>query len=182
MKKTVLFFGLISGAVAAALMFATLPVADRLGFERGLIVGYTTIILSSLLIFFGIRSYRENVGGGAITFGRAFAVGILITLISCICYVAAWEILYYKFMPDFADKYSAHVIEKAKAAGATAEVIQAKTAEAKQLKQMLDNPLTNAAMTFIEPFPVQLIITLISALILRKKKPSAPESAVTAAA
>jgi len=182
MKKTVLIFGLLSGAVAAALMFATLPFADRIGFERGLIVGYTTIILSFLLVFFGIRSYRENIGGGAISFGRAFAVGILITLISCICYVVAWEILYFKFMPDFADKYAAHAIEKLKAAGATAAAIQAQMDEAKNLKRILDNPLLNAAATFIEPFPVGLIITLISALILRKRKSSSSESAVSTAA
>jgi len=182
MKKTVLIFGLLSGAVAAALMFATLPFADRIGFERGLIVGYTTIILSFLLVFFGIRSYRENIGGGAISFGRAFAVGILITLISCICYVVAWEILYFKFMPDFADKYAAHAIEKLKAAGATAAAIQAQMDEAKNLKRILDNPFLNAAATFIEPFPVGLIITLISALILRKRKSSSSESAVSTAA
>jgi len=181
MKKTVLIFGLLSGAVAAALMFATLPFADRIGFERGLIVGYTTIILSFLLVFFGIRSYRENIGGGAISFGRAFAVGILITLISCICYVVAWEILYFKFMPDFADKYAAHAIEKLKAAGATAAAIQAQMDEAKNLKRILDNPFLNAAATFIEPFPVGLIITLISALILRKRKSSSSESAVSTA-
>jgi hypothetical protein len=182
MKKTVLIFGLLSGAVAAALMFATLPFADRIGFERGLIVGYTTIILSFLLVFFGIRSYRENIGGGAISFGRAFAVGILITLISCICYVVAWEILYFKFMPDFADKYAAHAIEKLKAAGATAAAIQAQMDEAKNLKRILDNPFLNAAATFIEPFPVGLIITLISALILRKRKSASSESAVSTAA
>lgn len=182
MKKTVLIFGLISGAVAAAMMFATLPFADRIGFDRGVIVGYTTIILSFLLVFFGIRSYRENIGGGAITFGRAFAVGILITLISCICYVVAWEILYYNFMPDFADKYAAHVLAKAKAAGATAEAIQAKMDEVKNLKHILDNPFLNAAATFIEPFPVGLIITLISALILRKRKSSSSESALNAVA
>lgn len=183
MKKTVLIFGLISGAVAAAMMFVTMLFADRIGFDRGLIVGYTTIILSFLLVFFGIRSYRENIGGGAITFGRAFAVGILITLISCVCYVVAWEILYYNFMPDFADKYSAHILAKAKAAGATAEAIQAKMDEVKNLKHILDNPFLNAAATFIEPFPVGLIITLISALILRKRnKSSSSESAVNAVA
>jgi len=176
MKKTVLVFGLISGAVAAALMFATLPFADRIGFERGLIVGYTTIILSCLLVFFGIRSYRENIGGGAITFGRAFSVGILITLISCICYVVAWEILYYNFMPDFVAKFSAHAIDKLKASGASAEAIQVKLEEMKQLKHILDNPFLNAAATFIEPFPVGLIITLISALILRKRKSSAGDA------
>jgi len=34
---------------------------------------------------------------------------------------------------------------------------------------MLNNPLINAALTFTEPFPIGLIITLISAAILRKK-------------
>jgi len=170
MKKTVLIFGLISGAISAAMMFATLPFIDRIGFDKGAIVGYTSIILSFLLVFFGIRSYRENIGGGTITFGRAFAVGILITLISCIFYVAAWEIIYYfNFVPDFFAKYSAYVVEKAKASGASPEAIRAKVEEMKKFKQMYDNPFFNAAMTFTEPFPVGLIITLISALILRKR-------------
>ena len=136
---------------------------------RGLIVGYTGIVVSLLLVPFGIRSYRENVGGGHITFGRAFAVGILITLISCICYVVAWEIVYYNFLPDFMEKYTAYMVEKARAAGANQQTIEATVQEMKNMKAMLDNPLINAAMTFIEPFPVGLIITLVSAAILRKK-------------
>jgi hypothetical protein len=169
MKKTVLTFGLISGAVAALLMVSTLPFMHRIGFDKGLIVGYTGIVVSLLLVPFGIRSYRENVGGGHITFGRAFAVGILITLISCICYVIAWEIIYFNFLPDFAEKYTAYMVEKARAAGANQQAIEATVQEMKNMKVMLDNPLINAAMTFIEPFPVGLIITTISAAILRKK-------------
>ncbi len=169
MKKTVLTFGLISGAVAAVLMNSLVLFADRIGFDKAVIVGYTTIVVSLLLVPFGIWSYRENVGGGHITFGRAFAVGILITLISCICYVLAWEIVYYNFLPDFADKYAAYMVEKAKASGATQRVIDATLQEMKNMKSMLDNPLTNAALTFIEPFPVGLIITLISSAILRKR-------------
>jgi len=60
MKRIVLTFGLISGAVAAVLMFSTMLFADRIGFDRGLIVGYTTIVVSLLLVPFGIRSYREK--------------------------------------------------------------------------------------------------------------------------
>lgn len=172
MKKTVLTFGLISGAVAALLMSATVPFMHQIGFDKGLIVGYTGIVVSLLLVPFGIRSYRENVGAGHITFGRAFAVGILITLISSICYVIAWEIIYFNFMPDFAEKYSAFMVEKARAAGASQQAIEATAQEAKNMKAMLDNPLKNAAMAFIEPFPVGLIITTISAAILRKKRRS----------
>jgi len=171
MKKIVLIFGLISGALMAAFMFATLPFLEKIGTDKGFVVGYTSMVLAFLLVFFGIRSYRENVGGGAITFGRAFAVGILIALISSLCYVIAWEIIYFKFMPDFMDKYAAQVIAQARAAGATAQEIQAKQQEMQQFKQMYDhNPLINFALTFIEPFPVGLIITLISAAVLRKKK------------
>ena len=178
MKKTVLTFGLISGAVAAVLMNSLVFFADRIGFDKAVIVGYTTIVVSLLLVPFGIWSYRENVGGGHITFGRAFAVGVLITLISCICYVLAWEIVYYNFLPDFADKYAAYMVEKAKASGATQQVIDATLQEMKNMKSMLDNPLTNAALTFIEPFPVGSIITLISSAILRKR-PRGNEEVVT---
>lgn len=169
MKKTVLTFGLISGAMMAVMMFATLPFVDKIGFDKGAIIGYTTMVLAFLMVFFGIRSYRENVGGAKITFGRAFAVGILITLISCVFYVVGWEIIYFKFMPDFFDKYSQHMIEKARAAGATQAAVQAQLQQMKSFKAMYDNPFLNAAMTFIEPFPVGLIITLISSAVLRKK-------------
>ena len=182
MKKTVLIFGLISGAISAAMMFATLRFVDKIGFDRGVIVGYTTMIVSFLLVFFGIRSYRENVGGGSVSFGRAFAVGILITVISCLCYVAAWEVIYIKFMPDFFEKYTAHVIEKEKASGATAQAIQAKTEEMRKFKPIYDNPFFNAAISFTEPFPVGLIITVISSLILRKRKKSLGAASAAAAA
>ena len=75
-------------------------------------------MLSFLLVFFGIRSYRDNVANGHISFSKAFAVGICIILISCICYVVTWEILYFNFLPDFIDKYGAYMVEKAKASGA----------------------------------------------------------------
>jgi hypothetical protein len=178
MKKTVLTFGLISGAVAALLMNSLVFFADRIGFDRAVIVGYTTIVVSLLLVPFGIWSYRENVGAGNITFVRAFAVGILITLISCICYVVSWEIVYFNFLPDFADKYSAYMVEKAVASGASQPAIDAILQEMKNMKAMLDNPLTNAALTFTEPFPVGLIITLISSAILRKR-PRGNEEVVT---
>lgn len=180
MKKTIITFGLISGAISAIMMVGTMLFADRIGMDRGYVLGYTTIVLSFLLVYFGIRSYRDNEGNGRISFSKAFTVGICITLISCVCYVIAWEILYYNFMPDFFDKWGAHVIEKAKASGASAAAIQAKVEEFKKYRELYANPLTNAVMTFIEPFPVGLVITLISAAVLRKK-PN-PNSAVRTAA
>lgn len=169
MKKTVLTFGLIGGAIMAILMFATLPFLDKIGFDKGEIVGYTTMILAFMLVFFGIRSYRENVSGGRITFGRAFLVGILISVVACVCYVIAWEIIYFKFMPDFVDKYASYMVEKVRASGASQQAIDAQVQQMNSFKAMYDNPFINAAITFCEPFPVGLIVTLISAAVLRKK-------------
>jgi hypothetical protein len=172
MKKTVLTFGVISGAISSLLMVATVPFAHRIGFAYALTVGYTAIVLSFLLVFFGIRSYRDNVGNGQITFKKAFAVGISITLISCIFYVVTWEILYFNFMHDFMDNYGAHVIEELKASGASPAAVQVQVQHLKKLKEQYENPLFNSLMTFIEPFPVGLAITLLSAVVLRKKAQS----------
>src|SRR6059058_5892548 len=127
MKRVVIVFGLISGVISSALMFLTLPLMKNgtINFDNGEVFGYTAIFLSFLLVFFGIRSYREN-NGGTISFGRAFSVGILITLISCLFYVASWEFIYFKIMPDFADKYAAHAINDMREKGATDAAIAAK--------------------------------------------------------
>jgi hypothetical protein len=180
MKRTILVFGLISGAISAVMLSATVPFADKIGFDKGEYLGYTVIVLSFLLVFFGIRSYRDNIGHGEITFARGFLVGMGITLISSACYVITWEILYFKFLPGFMDKYSAYMVQKLNASGASAAVIQAKVEELRKYKEMYDNPLINAAMTFIEPFPIGLIITLISAAVLRKRpRTQTAQSAVT---
>jgi hypothetical protein len=169
MKKTILTFGLISGALSSLMMLATMPFLDRIGFAKGEYFGYTAIVLSFLLVFLGIRSYRDNVGNGQITFSKAFAVGISITLISCFFYVVTWEVLYFHFLHDFMDKYGAYMVEKLKASGASPAAIQAQLQQVKRYKEMYDNPLLNAAMTFIEPFPIGLVITLISAAVLTRK-------------
>jgi hypothetical protein len=169
---------LISGAISSLMMVATASVGDRIGFDKGAVIGYTTIVLSFLLVFFGIRSYHDNIGNGQITFLKAFAVGIsitLITLISCICYVVTWEVIYYNFLPDFWDKYGAHVVEKLRASGASPAALQAQLQEVAKNKELYKTPLLNAAPTFIEPFPIGLVVTLISAAVLRRNLQSQPD-------
>ncbi len=183
MKKIVITFGLISGAISSAMMFGTLPLMNRgiINFKNGEVIGYTTMFLSFLLIFFGIRAYRENVGGGTISYGRGLGVGLLIMVISCLCYVASWEIIYFNIAPDFGEKYGAYVVDQLRAKGATPAAIEAKQKEMAKFKEEYDNPLFNAAITFLEPLPVGLIMSLISAGILRRK-PSAPPAAAAALA
>jgi hypothetical protein len=170
MKKIVLTFGLISGAILALMMAITIPLyrSGKIDFDNGAIIGYTTMVVASLLIFFGIRTFREN-SGGTITFGKAFLTGLLITTVSALIYVAAWEIIYFNFTPDFYEKYAAHTVEKMRAKGEAEAAVAAKQKQMKDFAAMYKNPFVNAAFTFMEPLPVGLLVTLISAAILRKK-------------
>jgi hypothetical protein len=170
MTKTVLKFGLLSGAVISVLMLLTVPFHDAIGFQAaGMVVGYTTMVLAFLLIFFGVRSYRDNVAGGTVRFGRALAVGVLIGLVSSLCYVATWQIIYFNFMPDFMDKYGAHMVEKARASGESEAAIAKKREEMAKFAKQYKNPAFNAAVTLAEPLPVALLVALITAGVLSRR-------------
>jgi hypothetical protein len=170
MKKIVLTFGLISGLIMSALMGGSLLIADKIGSGHSMLLGYTIMVASFMLIYFGIRSYRENGLAGQISFGRAFACGILITLISSVCYVVAWEIIYFNFMPHFMDGYFAAQIHKVQTAGLDPATTAAKIAALQHSQQLYQNPLVNMAYTLIEPLPVGMLITLVSAALLRRRQ------------
>jgi hypothetical protein len=162
MKKVVLTFGLIGGAILAVMMMAIFPFHEQIGFDRGVYVGYTTMVLAFLMVYFGAQSYRDNVAGGSVTFGRAFMVGLLISLVIMACYVALWQVMYYNFMPDYLDQIA----------------VQAK--EMREFGQMYQNPLVNAAFTVLEPLPVALVFTLVTAGVVSRKRTTQGEAATAA--
>ena len=183
MQKIVLRFGLASGALLVAMAAVMMPLClnGTIDIHNSEILGYSSMVLAFLLVFFGIRSYRDNVAGGAIGFGKAFQVGILITLVTCAMYVIAWEITYYNFYPDFLDQYNAYSLAKMRAAGESEAAIREATAQMADFAKLYANPLFNIAITFLEVFPVGLIVTLVSAAILRRKPgQTAPAEAMTA--
>ena len=171
MKRIVLKYGLASGALVATLMSASVGMymSGRLESGGSELLGYSTMVLAFLLVFFGIRAYREETGGGAIGFGRAFKVGILITLVTCAVYVLVWQIVYYGFFPNFMDDYQARALAQMRAAGEAEAAIAATQQEMAQFAELYANPLVNIGITFLEIFPVGLVMTLVSAGILRRK-------------
>jgi hypothetical protein len=174
MRRIVLTFGLIGGAIISLMMTVGFVLVDRIGFESGEALGYTSMVLAFLMVYFGIRSFRDNVAGGTIRFKRAFTVGLLITLVTSACYVAAWEVIYYTGMAgDFVDKYTAHTLEKARADGASEAEIAKQSADMSRFMELYRNPFVNVGMTFLEILPVGIVMTLLSAAILRTRKPNA---------
>ena len=179
MTRVVWVFGLLAGAVLAVMMVINIAFIDRIGFDTAEIIGYTTMVIAFLMVFFGIRSYRDNIYGGAISFGRAVGVGLLITLVASVCYVTTWEVIYYWLAPDFVDKYGAYMLQQAREAGATEQELAEKAAEMARFREMYRNPLVNAGITFVEVFPIGAVVTLISAAILRRGRKAANGSPMT---
>jgi hypothetical protein len=180
MKKIVLTFGLISGVILATLMSISMAFHDQVGGGAlGMVIGYTSMVLSGLLIYFGIRQCRDTIDGGTIRFWRAAKVGGLIALIAATCYVATWEVIYANFMPNFMEEYGAQMLEKAKADGATPEALETQQAEMALWAERYKNPVIRVAITYMEPLPVALIMVFGSAGLLSRKKrdESAPATA-----
>ena len=136
-----------------------------------MVLGYTAMLAAFSFIFVGIRNYRNKFSNGYVTFGKAFKVGLYISLIASTIYVAVWLVDYYLFVPDFMDKYAEHVLEVTKREGATPAELAVKAKELAQEKEAYRNPVMVILFTYAEVLPVALIITLVSALILKRETP-----------
>src|SRR5260221_7975190 len=171
MKKTVLIYGVIAGLISTSL-FIGLMLLGKAGhdFKNGMIYGYTLMILAFSFIFVATKITRDKYNGGVISFGKGFRIGLYITGIASTIYVIVWLIDYYFFIPDFAEKYSAHVLENLKASGASGAEMAKQTAEMAKFSEMYKNPFFNALITYSEIVPVGLIVSLISALALKRKR------------
>ena len=171
MTKIVLTFGLISGAIAAGLMWLLMGYVNKgsIDFDSGMTWGYATMIIALSMVFFGIKSYRDN-HGGRITFFKGLQVGILISLISAVFYAASWELYYPSVGDEFMQKYTAYYVEKMRKDGTPEAEIEKTQKEMTEFGEMYKNPLIRFPMTMLEILPVGVIVTLISAALLRRKE------------
>lgn len=173
MRKIIFTYGLIAGALLAAMMWLTLPFMDRIGFDKGMVVGYTTMVLAFVMVYFGIRTCRDQLLGGQIGFWRALGIGLAIVGIATVCYVVSWQLLFHLVIPDFPDRYAAYAIEKARLAGATAAQLEATAREMAEFKVLYARPLVNIAFTLLEPLPVGLLFSAVSAALLSRRRRAA---------
>lgn len=171
MKQTVIKFGLISGLVLAVCLVANMAIMKKFGMGHSLVTGYATMVLGFSVVYFGVRSYRDNHLAGRISFGAAFKTGILISLITCVFYVAAWEAMFFGgFVGDFGKSYGDSMVVQAKASGASQAKLDSLDAKMKKFAEDYQNPLYNSALTFLEPLPIAILFTLISAGMLSRKR------------
>jgi len=175
MRKTVLVYGSISAILTSGLMLMSLYLMEKkiINFDNGALFGYGGMIIALSMVFFGMKSYRDNNQNGVIKFWRAVQIGSLITLIASLAYATTWE-GYYRLSSGAAaehmQKYGEAVVNKMKQSGASQEEIDKKTKQMADLNEIYKNPFIRFGMTLAEILPVGIIIVFISAGILRKKE------------
>jgi hypothetical protein len=171
MKKTIWVCGLIAGIISVSWGVVSAGLLnDSLSLNTRLIFGYATMILGFSLIFVAIKNYRDNYNNGQITFGKALRIGLLITLIASTLYVVVWMIDFNYFVPDYGEKYQAQAIAEMKANGVSAAEIQRQGAElATTMSKYKASPTFRIMFTYLEIAPVGIVVSLIAALILKKK-------------
>ena len=168
MQRIILTYGAIAGFAVIITMVIGLTVLGSQQFTEWL--GFLVMIVGLSLIFFGIKAFRDVEQGGVITFGKAVLVGTGIAAVAGVAYVAVWEV--YLAMTDYAfiNQYTEAIIEERRAAGASDAQMTEVIASMDRMKEQYANPLTRLPWTFIEIFPVGLLISLISAAVLRKSE------------
>ena len=170
MRRIILICGLIAGLIVSSTMVYSMILCYRSNkFEGNMLLGYASMLIAFSMIFVGIRSYRNKYNQGVISFGKAFRIGLFIALVASSIYVIVWLIDYYLFIPDFMDRYTTHILNQAKSSGATEAEMATKTKEMAMYTDMYKNPLFVILLTYAEILPVGLIVSLISALILKRK-------------
>lgn len=168
MKRIVLVFSLIAGIITAGMLFITMALAKNDVLEPSALLGYGTMVLALSVIFPAIKSYRDKEQNGVITFGKAFLIGIYISLISSAIYALGWEIYISTTgmtAVEFMNSIYENQVTAMKEAGATAEELAMY-----QIGDWYNNFLPRYLFTMLgEMFPVGLIISLICAGILKRK-------------
>ena len=171
MKKIIWIYGLAAGFISTIGYIVMLLVGETNfdeGMENGMIYGFAAMIAAFSLIFVATIKYRKK-NGGVLSFGKAFLIGLYISLIASTIYVGVWLFNYYSFYPDFADKYAAYQIEQMEKKGEPKAEIEAKRIEMAKFAENYKNPFFAGIVTYVEILPLSLIISLVSAAALRRK-------------
>jgi len=171
MKKLVLTYGLIAGCIVSAFMWMTLGREDH-DFDQGIWIGYTTMVIALSTIFFAVRSYRDKHLGGRISFGKAFLMGVYISVIASTLYVASWLVLSGTSDHDYMADYYTHTEAGLRNSGRPAAEVEAELKELREMTALYNsNPAVKIGLTYTEILPVGVLVSLICAGLLKRSGP-----------
>ena len=168
MTRLILTYGLISGLVIILGIIGTLTLGDEP--HSPVWLGYLIMLVALSSILVGVKQHRDRALGGVIRFGPAFAIGLGIAVVAALVYVAVWEVYLaatdYRFMQQYTDQ----ILATKRAAGVTGAAYAKAVADMEMMKAQYRDPLFRLPMTFVEIFPVGLLVALASAALLRNPR------------
>jgi hypothetical protein len=170
MLRTILIYGVIAGIVVGVPLSALVIFSNGHSQSHGLLIGYLTMLIALSAVFVGIKRYRDADLGGVIGFWQALGLGLGISVVAGIIYVVAWESAVAIAHLDFASGYAKIMIEQERAKGVSGAALAKFIAQMDEFKRNYANPLYRWPMTFIEIFPVGVLVSLISAALLRNSR------------
>ena len=171
MLQKILNYGVLAGLVVGVPLFAmTVAMRAHPAAPYGMVIGYTIMLIALSFVFVGIKRHRDLDRGGVISFWPAFGVGLAISVIAGIFYVVAWEAALAVSHLDFADGYAKALMAQQQAKGASAATLAKLSAEMQEFKVQYANPLYRVPMTFAEIFPVGVLVSWVSAGLLRNSR------------
>jgi len=175
MTRVVLTFGVLAGVIISAMVWITAALAERdqIKFERLEVVGYASMIIALSMVFFGIKSYRDNQGKGRLSFWKGVQVGALISVIAGVLYFAgslSYGIVSPGFEETFMRKFTELKVNQLQTQGAPQSDIDKAAAEVETMRVLFRNPLLFFLVCMMEILPIGLIVTFISAALLRNRE------------
>jgi hypothetical protein len=169
MNKHIIIFGSIAGVVVSV-MLALSYNGSNTNFEYSEIIGYATMVIAFSTIFIAVKNQRDKIGNGTITFGNALKVGLGVTLVASALYILSWMVISETIAKDFMSDYYQRSVEQLKASNLAEEELRARIADMEAFQEMYKNPVVKIGITFLEIFPVGLIVSLIAAFLLKRSK------------
>lgn len=171
MLRTILKYGLIAGLIVAGFEIATFTAFSGMPpLKYGMLIGYTTMLIALSAVFVGIKHHRDVDRGGVIGFWPAFGIGLGVSFVAGIFYVVGWEAVQAMTQMDFASSYAQAILASEAAKGASAEALAKLSADMEAFKVQYADPLFRLPMTFAEIFPVGVLVSLVSAGLLRNSR------------
>ena len=173
MKKTILVYGLIAGALVSTLLVISMSwyrADPDAGGAKSMFIGYASMLLSFFFIYIAVKSYRDKQSGGTISFGKAFGIGLWVAVIASICYTITWIIFYRGFYPGFMDDMTSRELAKLRQSGKSAEEIAAATNDMEQMSAMYSTWPGLIGFTLLEILPLGVLVSLICAFLLKRKQ------------
>ena len=167
MLKYFLTIGPVAGLAAIFAIIAGHALGEGT-FFASVTFGYLTMLVALSTIFVAMKRYRDREQGGVLKFLQGAGLGIGISVLAGFSYVAVWE--GYLAATDYAfiEEYSEGLMESAREEGKSEAELAELQVQIDGVKANYGNPLFRLFISFIEIFPVGVLVSLVSAGILRR--------------